>query len=99
MPLTTAASGAHGRLLADYLVLLNAGWDRRRSDDGRRRPPVESAAPIRIENNAWLAANVIVLPGITIGEGAVVEAGSVVTKDVAPKVFVAGNPCRVIREI
>jgi len=60
---------------------------------------LESAAPIRIENGAWLAASVIVLPGITIGEGSVVGAGSVVTKDVAPKVFVAGNPGRVIREI
>jgi maltose O-acetyltransferase len=64
-----------------------------------RASGLESAAPIRIENNAWLAANVIVLPGITIGQGAVVGAGSVVTKDVSPKVFVAGNPCRVIREI
>jgi maltose O-acetyltransferase len=64
-----------------------------------RASGLESAAPIRIENNAWLAASVIVLPGITIGEGAVIGAGSVVTKNVAPKVFAAGNPCRVIREI
>jgi maltose O-acetyltransferase len=60
---------------------------------------LESAAPIRIENGAWLAASVIVLPGIIIGEGAVVGAGSVVTKDVPPKVFVAGNPARTIREV
>jgi acetyltransferase-like isoleucine patch superfamily enzyme len=64
-----------------------------------RASGLESAAPIRIEDHAWLAASVIVLPGITIGEGAVVGAGSVVTKDVAPRVFVAGNPGRVIREI
>jgi maltose O-acetyltransferase len=68
-------------------------------DVATRISGLESAAPIRIENGAWLAASVIVLPGITIGEGAVVGAGSVVTKDVAPKVFVAGNPCRVIREL
>ncbi|WP_232374953.1 sugar O-acetyltransferase [Mycolicibacterium mengxianglii] len=64
-----------------------------------RASGLESAAPVRIENNAWLASSVIVLPGITIGEGAVVGAGSVVTKDVPPKVLAAGNPCRVIREI
>ncbi|CAN5454852.1 nodulation O-acetyltransferase NodL [soil metagenome] len=64
-----------------------------------RASGLESATPIRIDNHAWLAANVIVLPGITIGEGAVVGAGSVVTKDVSPRVFAAGNPCRVIREI
>lgn len=64
-----------------------------------RASGLESAAPIRIENNVWLAASVIVLPGITIGEGAVVGAGSVVTKVISPKVLAAGNPCRVIRDI
>jgi galactoside O-acetyltransferase len=43
--------------------------------------------------------NVVVLPGITIGDNAVIGAGSVVTKDIPPGVFAVGNPCRVIREI
>lgn len=64
-----------------------------------RASGLESAAPIRIENHVWLAASVIVLPGVTIGEGAVVGAGSVVTRDVPPKVFGAGNPFRVIRQL
>jgi maltose O-acetyltransferase len=68
-------------------------------DMATRASGLESAAPIRIQNHAWLASNVIVLPGITIGEGAVIGAGSVVTKDVASKVFAAGNPCRVIRPL
>lgn len=68
-------------------------------DPDERATGLESAASIRIENNAWLATSVIVLPGITIGEGAVIGAGSVVTKDVPPKVFAAGNPCRVIRDL
>lgn len=56
-------------------------------------------APIIIENKAWLGFNVIILKGVTIGEGAVVAAGSVVTKDVPAYTIVGGNPARVIREI
>lgn len=47
----------------------------------------------------WRAANVVVLPGVTIGDGAVVGAGSVMTRDVAPFTLVAGNPPRLIRSI
>lgn len=56
-------------------------------------------APVRICSKAWIGFGSIVLPGITIGEGAVVGAGSVVTRDVAPWTVVAGNPARTIREI
>ena len=45
---------------------------------------------------AWLGGGVIVLPGVTIGEGAVIGAGSVVTRPVAAGVVAAGNPCRAI---
>jgi galactoside O-acetyltransferase len=55
--------------------------------------------PIRIERGAWLGARVIILKGVTVGEGSVVGAGSVVTRDVAPYTLVAGNPARLIREI
>ena len=54
-------------------------------------------APVRIGNKAWLGARVIVLKGVSIGEGAVVGAGSVVTKDVPDWTIVAGNPSKVIR--
>lgn len=56
-------------------------------------------APVRIMNKAWIGARSIVLKGVTIGEGSVVGAGSVVTKDVPPWTIVAGSPARVIREI
>lgn len=57
------------------------------------------ARPVHIGNDCWLGANVVVCPGVTIGAGCVIGAGSVVTRDVPPNSFAAGNPCRVIREI
>jgi acetyltransferase-like isoleucine patch superfamily enzyme len=58
-----------------------------------------SCAPVRICDKVWIGFNSIVLKGVTVGEGAVIGAGSVVTKDVPPWAIVAGNPARVIREI
>lgn len=55
--------------------------------------------PVRIGRKCWLGAGVIVLPGVTIGDNTVVEAGSVVTRDLPCGVVAAGNPCRVLREI
>ena len=57
------------------------------------------ARPIRIERNVWIGFDACVLPGVTIGEGAVVGAKSVVTTDVAPFTVVAGNPARFIRSL
>ncbi|WP_287248346.1 MULTISPECIES: acyltransferase [unclassified Moorena] len=55
------------------------------------------AEPIRIRDNVWIGFDACVLPGVTIGEGSVVGARSVVTEDVPPYTIVAGNPARVIR--
>lgn len=54
--------------------------------------------PISIEDWAWITTNAIVLAGVTVGEGAVVAAGAVVTKDVDPYTIVGGNPAKVIGE-
>lgn len=54
--------------------------------------------PIVIGDDVWLGTRVIVLPGVTIGSGAVVGAGCIVTKDVPSMAIVAGNPARVIRQ-
>jgi acetyltransferase-like isoleucine patch superfamily enzyme len=58
-----------------------------------------SAKPIRIERNVWLGFETCVLPGVTIGEGAIVGAKSVVSEDVPPFTVVAGNPARAIRRL
>lgn len=55
--------------------------------------------PVRICRRAWIGAGSTILPGVTVGENAVVGAGSVVTKDVEADTIVAGNPARVIRKI
>ncbi len=55
--------------------------------------------PILIKRNAWIGAGVMILPGITIGENAIVGAGSIVTKDVPANTIVAGNPARPIRKV
>jgi len=53
--------------------------------------------PVRIERNVWIGFDSCVLPGVTIGQGSVVGARSVVAEDVPPYAVVAGNPARVIR--
>ena len=55
--------------------------------------------PIVIEDNVWIGANVIVLPGVTIHKNSVIGAGSVVTKDIPENVVAFGSPCTVQREI
>ena len=55
--------------------------------------------PIIIKNNAWIGMDALILKGVTIGEGAIVAARSVVTKNVPPFTVVAGNPARIVKHI
>ncbi|KAK8861193.1 hypothetical protein IAR55_002012 [Kwoniella newhampshirensis] len=59
----------------------------------------EWAKPITIGHDCWLGGGVILVPGITVGDGAVIGAGSVVTKNVEARSVVAGNPARVVKRI
>jgi len=72
---------------AGKLFIENKNWD------------VVNHKPIKICSNAWIGMNCLILKGVTVGEGAIVGAGSVVTKDVAPWTIVGGNPAVVIKEI
>lgn len=58
----------------------------------------EESAPVMIEDFAWLSCRTVVLPGVRVGQGAIVAAGAVVTKDVEPYAIVAGIPARKIGE-
>ena len=60
---------------------------------------VITCKPVHIGKRAWIGAGATILPGVTIGDNAVVGAGSVVTKDVEPNTMVAGNPARLIKRI
>lgn len=68
-------------------------------DAHTRNLGLEYAWPIRIGNNVWVGGGVKIMGGVTIGDNAVIAAGSIVTKDIPAGVLAGGNPCRVIREI
>jgi maltose O-acetyltransferase len=67
--------------------------------DSDQRAGATFSAPVTIQDGTWLGARCIVLPGVTVGRGSVVGAGSVVTKDVPPNTLVGGVPAKVIRSI
>lgn len=60
---------------------------------------LEYGLPITIGNNVWIGGNVVVMPGVHIGNNTIIGSGSVVTKDIPSDVIAAGNPCKVIRKI
>lgn len=74
-------------IITGHSPIKNKKWD------------VVKSAPIHICAKSWIGTGVKVLKGVTIGEGAIVAAGSVVTKDVAPWTIVGGNPARFIKRI
>jgi acetyltransferase-like isoleucine patch superfamily enzyme len=74
-----------------YLQLISSGpWKNKGSIQTK---------PIIIKDKVWISFNSIILKGVTIGEGAIIAAGSVVTKDVAPYTMVAGNPAVFIKNV
>lgn len=68
-------------------------------DAEQRNEGLEYAFPVTIEDDVWIGGYVCIMPGVTIGKGTVVGAGSVVTKDLPANSLAVGNPCRVLREI
>jgi maltose O-acetyltransferase len=64
-----------------------------------RSSGLESAKPIVVGEDVWVGGSAIICPGVTIGSGAVIGAGSVVTRDIPSLTLAVGNPCRVIRSL
>ncbi|KAA2223549.1 sugar O-acetyltransferase [Chryseobacterium sediminis] len=68
-------------------------------DTKQRNEGLEYANPIKVGDNVWLGGNVVVLPGVSIGNNSVIGAGSIVTKDIPDHVVAVGNPCKVVKKI
>lgn len=68
-------------------------------DIPQRNAGLMQARPVTIGDNVWICGNCVILPGVTIGEGCVIGAGSVVVHDIPPLTLAIGNPCRPLRPI
>jgi galactoside O-acetyltransferase len=66
---------------------------------GRRVDFARFSEPIVIEDKVWIGSNAVILPGVRIGYGSVIGAGSVVSRDIPPMVVAVGTPCRVLRVV
>ena len=64
-----------------------------------RNKGLEYGKPIKIGNIVWIGGNVVVLPGVTIGDNVTIGAGSVVTKDIPSNTVAHGNPCKIVKNI
>lgn len=98
--LVTSSGGVNigDRTLIGYRTQILSSNHRIPEGHGRIFDAGHDSKPIVIGKDVWIGANCLILPGITIGDGAVVAGGSVVTKDVAAFTIVAGNPARVLKE-
>lgn len=73
--------------------------ERAAATEPRRIEPIEAGRPIRIGRNVWIGFEACVLPGVSIGEGSVVGARSVVVEDLPPYSVAVGNPARILRQL
>ena len=89
-PNCTIVTPVHPMLPDERYMMLTAEGEKKR---------LCYAKPVNVGNDCWFGANVVVCSGVTIGEGCVIGAGSVVVRDIPPHSFAAGNPCRVIRTL
>jgi maltose O-acetyltransferase len=82
--------------IGTHVIMMDNDFHRLEPERRNESPP---SAPIVLEENVWLGARVIVLRGVTIGEGSAIGAGSVVASDIPPRAVAAGVPAKVIRSI
>ncbi|HEU5078023.1 MAG TPA: acyltransferase [Opitutaceae bacterium] len=100
-PMVVAQEG--GSIVIGQDCLIAYGTDLRNSDahsilDANTQERINPARDIRIRDHVWIGANCQILKGVTVAEGAIVAARSIVTKDVSQRTLVAGSPLRVLRE-
>jgi maltose O-acetyltransferase len=83
-------------LIGTHAIIMDNDFHR---IEPERRLEWPESRPIVIEDNVWLGARVIVLGGVTVGEGSCIGAGSVVNEDIPPRSLAVGVPARVIRKL
>lgn len=83
-------------LLAPNVSIYTAGHP---VNVARRVAGWEYAYPVTVGNNVWIGGNVVILPGVSIGDNSIIGGGSVVTKDIPANVIAVGNPCKVLRAL
>lgn len=86
----------NGVMIAPSVTLTTTGHP---VHPARRVDYARFSEPIVIEDKVWIGSNAVVLPGVRIGYGSVIGAGSVVSRDIPPMVVAVGTPCRVLRPI
>jgi maltose O-acetyltransferase len=84
-------------MIGPDVLILNQNHSSRRTDVPMSEQGFDLPAPVTIEDDVWIGARVILLPGVSIGTGAIVGAGAVVSKDVPPGAVVVGAPARVVK--
>lgn len=83
---------------ANCQIMDGSGHDLSFPNTENRINTTGTTKPISIEDNVWIGANSIILPGVTIGKGSIISANSVVTKSIPPSVVAGGNPAVVIKD-
>jgi len=89
--------GKNCLIAANTQIFDGNGHDTCMNDPSNRIHTKGSAKPIIIEDNVWIGTNVIVMPGVTIGNGSVISANSVVNSDIPPFSIAIGNPAVVVK--
>ncbi len=84
-------------MIAPEVIIFSKGHNTKQTDIAMRLQGDTAQRPVTIGNDVWIGQRSIILPGVFIADGAIVGAGSVVTKNVAEKTVVAGNPAKFIK--
>ena len=90
---------SRGGITIDDDVLIAANVQLISNNHDLHDHPLLLCKPVHIGRNAWIGAGATILPGVTVGENAVVAAAAVVTRDVEPNTIVGGNPARLIKRV
>ena len=85
-------------LMASHIYIGDNQHGMLRTDVPYKYQPLDRIAPVRIGRGSWIGEHAVVLPGVTVGEFAIIGAHSVVTRDVPPRTVVAGAPARVLKQ-